>query len=110
MVGIVANPKMIEYLGADKKTAPVSVGGLIYTHDGKQLLNQAIAAAVIIAYDAVMTFVVLKLVSLVVPLRASDAEVEDGDLAIHGVDPVPVYAAPLARNGVATPVGGATGN
>jgi Amt family ammonium transporter len=110
MVGIVANPKMIEYLGADKKTAPVSVGGLIYTHDGKQLLNQAIAAAVIICYDAVMTFVVLKLVSLVVPLRASDAEVEDGDLAIHGVDPVPVYAAPLARNGVATPVGGATGN
>ena len=83
-------------------SAPVSVGGLLYTHDPKQLLFQAVAAAVIIAYDAVMTFVVLKLVALVVPLRASDAEVEDGDLAIHGVDPVPSYAPPLARNGVAT--------
>ncbi len=109
MVGIVANPKMIEYLGADKKTAPISVGGLLYTHSGTQLLNQAIAAAVIIGYDAIMTFVVLKLVSLIVPLRASDAEVEDGDLAIHGIDPVPSYAPPLARNGVATVAGGAPG-
>jgi Amt family ammonium transporter len=110
MVGIVANPRMIEYLGADKKTAPVSVGGLLYTHDPKQLLDQAIAAAVIIAYDVVMTFVVLKAVSLVVPLRASDAEVEDGDLAIHGIDPVPSYAPPAARNGRAAAAGAAPGS
>jgi Amt family ammonium transporter len=109
MVGIVANPKMVEYLSTDAKTPPVSVGGLLYTHDPKQLLSQAIAAAVIIAYDAVMTFVVLKIVSLVVPLRASDAEVEDGDLAIHGVDPVPTYA-PLARNGVVATSGAAQGD
>ena len=52
---------------------------------------QALAAAVIIAYDALGTFVVLKLISLVVPLRASDPEMEGGDLAIHGVDPMPAY-------------------
>jgi len=107
MVGIVANPKMVEYLGADKKTAPISVGGLLYTHDGKQLLFQAIAAAVIIGYDVVMTFLVLKAVSLIVPLRASDAEVEDGDLAIHGIDPMPTYLPPARTNGVPAGVGGA---
>ena len=110
MVGIVANPKMIEYLGSDKKTAPVSVGGLLYTHDPKQLVNQAIAAAVIIGYDVIMTYVVLKAVSLVVPLRASDAEVEDGDLAIHGIDPVPTYAPPVTRNGRPAAAGAAPGS
>jgi hypothetical protein len=41
-----------------------------------------------------MTFLVLKLVSLVFPLRASDAEVEGGDLEIHGMDPMPPYNLP----------------
>jgi len=41
------------------------------------------------ALDAVMTFILLKLISLVVPLRASDGGIEAGDLAIHGIDPIP---------------------
>ena len=36
---------------------------------------------------------ILKLISFVVPLRASDGEVEGGDFAIHGVDPVPYPSA-----------------
>ena len=56
-----------------------------------QLEHQAIAAAVIIVFDAVMTYVVLKLISLVVPLRASNPDMVGGDLAIHGQDPMPVY-------------------
>ncbi len=108
MVGIVANPKMLLYLSNDKKTDPVSVGGLLYTGNPKQLLFQAAAAGAIIAYDAIMTYIVLKIVSLVVPLRASDSEVEAGDLAIHGVDPVPVYA-PVLRTGSAPVASGAPG-
>jgi Amt family ammonium transporter len=49
------------------------------------------AAGVIIVYDAIMTFIILKIVSIFIPLRSSEAEVEGGDLAIHGVDPMPVY-------------------
>jgi ammonium transporter, Amt family len=94
MVGIVANPDMIEYLSADKKTSAVSVEGAIFHGNFAQLGHQAEAAAVIIVWNAVMTFLVLKLVSLVFPLRASDAEVEGGDLEIHGMDPMPPYSLP----------------
>jgi Amt family ammonium transporter len=39
---------------------------------------------VIIVYDAVATFIVLKVVGLVVPLRMPESELEVGDLAVHG--------------------------
>jgi len=45
---------------------------------------------------------VLKIVSFIFPLRASDGDVEGGDLAIHGVDPVPVY---IPASPPAAPVG-----
>ena len=107
MVGLIANPKMIEYFSTDKKTDPVAVTGLLYGNP-KQLLIQAIAAGVIIAYDAIATYVVLRIVALFVPLRASDTEVEGGDLAIHGIDPVPMHL-PTSGSGARVPaaVGGA---
>jgi Amt family ammonium transporter len=90
MVGIVANPAMVEYLSSDKKTSAVSVTGFVFGGNPHQLIVQAQAAAVIIVWNIVMTWIVLKVVSLIVPLRASDGEVEGGDLAIHGIDPVPM--------------------
>jgi Amt family ammonium transporter len=108
LVGIFADPAMIEYPAnpAVKNASAFSVSGLLYgSHDPSQLWKQAAAAAFIIAYDAIMTFVVLKIVALFVPLRATDAEVEGGDLAIHGIDPVPMYVPP---KGAA--VGGAAGD
>ena len=103
MVGVVGNPAMLEYLSKDAKTAPVSVGGFLYGAGFHQLAMQALAAAVIIAFDVAGTFVVLKLISLVVPLRASNPEMEGGDLAIHGTDPMPLYVpnAPHVRPPVA---------
>jgi Amt family ammonium transporter len=96
MVGLVANPNMIEYFTTDaKKQSDVSVSGLFYGGGFAQLSHQAIAAFSIIVFDAIMTFVVLKLISLVVPLRASNPEMEGGDLAIHGVDPMPIYSSPV---------------
>ncbi|HTJ28348.1 MAG TPA: ammonium transporter [Candidatus Limnocylindria bacterium] len=90
MVGLVANPGMIEYLSNDKKTSPISVSGLFYGGGAHQLIAQLQAAAVIIIWNIVATFVVLKIVSFIVPLRASEGDVEGGDLAIHGIDPVPI--------------------
>jgi Amt family ammonium transporter len=94
MVGIVANPAMIEYLTSDPKGSPVSVGGLAYGQGFAQLSHQALAALVIIVFDAIMTFIVLKVIGLIVPLRSSDLEIEGGDLAIHGMDPMPIVFPP----------------
>ncbi len=46
-------------------------------------------AAFIIVWNLVATTILLKLISFIVPLRASDGDVEGGDLAIHGIDPIP---------------------
>jgi Amt family ammonium transporter len=96
MVGVVANPLMLEYLSKKKGTPDISVGGFLYTHHFHQLFYQAAAAAFIIVWSAIGTFVVLKITSLFVRLRATDGEVEGGDLAIHGVDPMPLPVVPAA--------------
>jgi Amt family ammonium transporter len=90
MVGLVANPKMIVYLSNSKATPPVSVAGLLYGGGWAQLKAQLIAALVIIVLNVAATYLILKVVSVFVSLRASDGEVEGGDLAIHGMDPVPL--------------------
>jgi Amt family ammonium transporter len=102
MVGVMANPGMIEYLSTnEKKTPAFSVSGLVYGGGPKQLGLQLIAALFIIVYDAIATFIVLKIVSFIVPLRASDGDVEGGDLAIHGIDPMPLVMP--ATNGTRLP-------
>lgn len=83
MVGLVADPKMMVYLGSGKASG-FSVGGLFYTGDGHQFRAQLGAAATIIVFDGIMTFVILKLISLVVPLRLPDSVLEVGDADIHG--------------------------
>ncbi len=93
-VGIFANGNMIEYLSTDKKTSAVSASGLLYGGGITQLIHQAQAAAFIIVFDAIATFIILKVISFIVPLRASQPEMEDGDLAIHGIDPIPPYPVP----------------
>ena len=58
--------------------------GLLFGNPG-QLVTQAIAVAAAIAYSGVMTFVLLKVVALVFPLRASQDDEQVGiDLAAHG--------------------------
>ncbi|HEV2366048.1 MAG TPA: ammonium transporter [Caulobacteraceae bacterium] len=85
LVGILANPAMIEYIGTDKDAPGVSVTGMLYAHgDPKQLIIQLEAAAFIIAFNAVMTFVLLKIIGLFVKLRMDERMLEVGDDAVHG--------------------------
>jgi Amt family ammonium transporter len=93
-VGLFANPAMVEYYTTSKAkdASDVSVSGLFYGNP-KQLWIQFIAALCIIVWNAVATAIILKVISFIVPLRASDGDVEAGDLAIHGVDPIPYPAA-----------------
>jgi Amt family ammonium transporter len=51
----------------------------------RQLLIQAVAVAAAIVYSGVASFVILKLVGLVVPLRATSSEESEGlDITAHG--------------------------
>jgi ammonium transporter, Amt family len=50
---------------------------------------QALTALWVIVFCAISTYVILKLISLVVPLRMTEAEMEEGDLAVHGHEVYP---------------------
>jgi Amt family ammonium transporter len=84
LVGILACPDMLEYIGTDKDAPGVSVTGLLYGDPGNQLLLQLAGAAFIIVYNAIATFIILKVISIFVPLRMSDAQLAVGDDAVHG--------------------------
>ena len=82
LTGVLADPHVLVYLGAHHAPA-AAVTGLLYGNP-HQLLVQFIALVVIVAYDAAATYGVLKLVGLVVPLRAADPVIEGGDRVMHG--------------------------
>jgi Amt family ammonium transporter len=54
-----------------------------------QFFIQAGAALTIIVYDALMTFIILKVISFFTPLRMPDDELERGDLAVHEEEAYP---------------------
>jgi len=84
LVGILACPDMLEYIGTEKDAPGVSVTGLLYGDPGTQLLLQLAGAAFIIAYNAIATFIILKAISIFVPLRMEEAQLRVGDDAVHG--------------------------
>ena len=51
--------------------------------------GEADTAAGVIAFSAIGTFILLKLVGLVVPLGMSEADMETGDIAVHGHEVYP---------------------
>ena len=82
LVGLLADPKMIVYLGLGKNP-DVTTAGLFYGHP-RQLLIQAGAALTVIVWDALVTYVILRVIKFFTPLRMSDAELVAGDMAVHG--------------------------
>jgi Amt family ammonium transporter len=82
LTGLLADGGMIVYTATGKDT-PVSITGLFYGNP-HLFLVQAIALLFILLYDGIATFIVIKLVGLVVPLRMPEAELEVGDQAVHG--------------------------
>jgi len=83
MVGIVANPDMLQYIGTDKEAPGVNVTGWLYGNAG-QLLTQAEGAAFIIVFNVIATYIILKVISFIVPLRMDEATLKVGDDAVHG--------------------------
>ena len=84
LVGLLGNPAMLEYIGTDKDAPGVSVSGFFYSGSFHQLILQLEGAAFIIVYNAIATFIILKAISLIVPLRMDEATLKTGDDAVHG--------------------------
>ena len=83
LVGVLANPAMLMYIGTDKEAPGVNVTGLLYGNP-RQLVLQAEGAAFIIVYNVIATFIILKVISFIVPLRMDEATLKVGDDAVHG--------------------------
>jgi ammonium transporter, Amt family len=83
LVGVLANPDMLLYIGTDKEAPGINVTGLIYGN-APQLLLQAEGAAFIIVYNAIATAIILGVISIFVPLRMDEATLKVGDDAVHG--------------------------
>jgi len=79
MVGLIAAPSMVVYLGVHG--AGVSVGGLL-SGNAHQLLVQVFGLLVVTVYSGAMTFGILKAIALVVPLRMTERELDGGDRLI----------------------------
>ena len=83
LTGILASPDMLEYIGTDKDAPGVNVTGLIYGNP-HQVVLQFYGAAFIIVFNVIATFIILKVISFITPLRMDEATLKVGDDAVHG--------------------------
>jgi Amt family ammonium transporter len=86
LVGIFADPSIIVYTSSSGN--PITVKGWLYGNR-HQFFIQLFAALTIIVYDAIMTFIILKVISIFTPLRMPDEELEIGDVAVHEEEAYP---------------------
>ena len=91
LVGVLADPNIIEYPAAKGGTALAGAGWL-WGHHPHQLLVQFLAALTIIVWDGLATAAIWMLIKYVfrIKLRLSDAELEIGDVAVHGEEAYPI--------------------
>jgi Amt family ammonium transporter len=90
LTGLLADPKMLEYIGTDKDAPGVSVTGALFGNP-HQFILQIYGAAFIIVLNVIGTFIILKLISLVTPLRMPEAMLKIGDDAVHGEEAYALY-------------------
>jgi ammonium transporter, Amt family len=87
LVGIFADPNVVVYPYTTSGT-PFAATGWLYGNRHLFFLQLG-AAATIIVWDALMTFVILRIIAFVTPLRMPDEQLEIGDLAVHGEEAYP---------------------
>ncbi len=102
LVGIFADPSVTIY--ASDGGSPIHVEGWLYGNR-HQFFLQLFAGLTIIVYDALATFIILKVIGIFTPLRMSDEDCEVGDLAAHDEQAYPPdegYTAVGASSGSAS--------
>jgi Amt family ammonium transporter len=112
LTGVFANPHMIQAFGPAGTTTGdiVTPKGLIYGN-WTLLKWQFLAGLFVIVFSGVMTFIILKLVGIFIPLRMKEENMEIGDVAEHGHEvypsDVPSLGFPGGIPGLATGAAGA---
>jgi Amt family ammonium transporter len=96
LVGVLADPKVVVYLGG-AGGQDVTYSGWLWGHHPKQILIQAGAAATVIVWDALVTFVILKVLGLFMKLRLPDEVLEMGDVGVHDEEAYPDEALVTSR-------------
>jgi Amt family ammonium transporter len=87
--GILADPKMVEWYGT--KGDQFAVTGWFYGNF-HQFILQIEGAGAIIVYNAIGTFILLKIIGLFVNLRFDDETLLIGDDAVHGEEAYAIYS------------------
>src|SRR5947199_1731572 len=87
--GTAATKGAADCVGSTGTTADITpFAGLI--HGSATLLKEQLYAGLwVIVFCAIGTFILLKLVGLVMPLRMKEEDMEEGDLAVHGHEVYP---------------------
>jgi Amt family ammonium transporter len=97
LVGLFADSNMIVYLGLGNTPSFSAMGGL-------HLFKVQLYAGVwVIIFSGIVTFILLKLVGLVIPLRMTEADMETGDIAVHGHEVYPSDVPSLGQVGGLVP-------
>jgi ammonium transporter, Amt family len=111
LVGVLADPHIIVYLGNGSDVADFTTSGWLWGHHPKQILIQLGAAVTVIVWDAFVTVVILRVLGLFMKLRAPDEVLEVGDIGVHEEEAYPDETLVTGRPGEtvipATPAGAA---
>jgi Amt family ammonium transporter len=89
LVGLFADPSVLVDPKTEGGTPFAEAGWFMHGGNGHLIWVQFLAALTIIIWDGVITFLILKIISIFTPLRMSDADLEIGDLAAHGEEAYP---------------------
>ena len=93
LVGLFADSNMAVYINKNGSPWFSGTGGL------HLLKVQAYTALWVIVFTAIATWLILKFVGLIVPLRMTDADMEEGDIAVHGHEVYPSDIPSLGAHG-----------
>jgi Amt family ammonium transporter len=100
LVGVFADPQMALTYTVTKKGLVATGGVAGVVHGNWTLLKwQFFAAVFVIVWTAIVTFVILKLVNLFIPVRMTEEDMELGDVAVHGHEVYPSDVPSLGFSG-----------
>ena len=88
LVGVLADPHIRVYLKGDTPS-DVTYSGWLWGDHPKQILIQLGAAVTVIVWDALVTFVILRVLGLFMKLRLPDEVLETGDISVHDEEAYP---------------------
>jgi Amt family ammonium transporter len=72
------------------------IAGIFNGGNAELFKDELVTALWVIGFSALGTFILLKLVGLFVPLRMTEEEMEEGDIAVHGHEVYPSDVPSLA--------------